>query len=203
MQGHTRSYIYIVLLFFIVFIFAIANLLSIKRHEHFEELSQQILGLPLVLLDSVEPKKQMFYKELNRQDIEQLLKVATPSKSIQELISKMNMHLQNFDRFTYQIPFKVLKVMTINLATTELLIYREGKMYGFCIIWDHQSGDAKATGFVLEQDINTYIGYDKHTLQPYPIKNVLLPSQQYIDTTLQQQASAIYQDRGISASNFS
>lgn len=163
------------------------------------------IGVPLVLLDTIKPKKQMFFTEINGGDIEELLKSVVPSKTVNELIYNINSLLPQYDQYTYNIPFKVLQNVHINKQTSQLLIHRDGKMYGFLLNFNHQTGNVQVTGFVLEQDINSYKGLDDIGLHSYPIRNESMDIWLNNDVvwTLKQQADALEQDRGLSTSSFS
>jgi hypothetical protein len=160
-------------------------------------------GLPLVLLDTITPKKQVYFAELNQGDIEDLVRNVSPSRSVGDLLNKMNTMLKEYDPFTYDNPYKMIRKNEINDDTTQLLIYRDGKMYGFFVEYSVSSGRVIVTGFVLEQDIKTYMGDNGEHSYTYPISNELMyKNNEQIEALLQQQASAIYQDRGFNSYSF-
>jgi len=200
MQVNRRRYVMLLMLVLVCILSAYTRKPQLPHIEPFND-----VGMPLVLLDTIQPKKQMFFTEINGSDIEELLKSISPSKTINQLIDNINTSLQQYDQYTYNIPFKVLQNITIDKQTSQLLIYRNGKMYGFLLNYNNKTGNAHATGFVLEQDINSYKGLDDIVFQSYPLKNESVPlwSNSDVVRTLQQQADAINQDRGISASSFS
>lgn len=161
-------------------------------------------GLPLVLLDTITPKKQVYFTELNQGDIENLIMNVSPSRSVDDLINKINTMIKEYDPFTYDNPYKIIRQNEINDDIIQLLIYRDGKMYGFVVEYIVSSGRAIVTGFVLEQDIQTYMGDNGEHSYTYPISNEMMyKNKEQIEALLQQQASAIYQDRGIRAMSFS
>jgi hypothetical protein len=182
-------------LLLVVCLLAIALFNLRKSFETFETLQES--GLPLVLLDNVMPKKQMYFTEMNGNDIQSIVKLASPSSSIVELLKKLNTSLQAVDPFTYKVPFRVVHKLESNGITT-LTIYREGKMYGFLVDYNNVSGEARATGFIPEQDINMYQGMDDDVYRAYPLNSDLtVVSKEETSKIMEQQASAIYQDRGI------
>ncbi len=161
-------------------------------------------GLPLVLLHTIAPKKQMYFTELDQRHIEDLIMNASPATSVKDLLKKINAMLKEYDPFTYDNPYKMVRKNEIDDDTIQLLIYRDGKMYGFFVEYSVSSGRGVVTGFVLEQDIRAYMGDNGDFTHAYPISNeYTYESNDQIKELLEQQASAIYQDRGIKATSFS
>lgn len=156
-----------------------------------------------MMLDTINPKQQMYFTELNQQQIVRLVRDVSPSSSIGELIKKINLLLPQYDTFTYNVPFKLMRETIIDARTSQLLIYRDGKMYGFLLTYNTKTGTANVTGFVLDQDINTYMGFDDDITQRFSkeVNNASWTSTD-VNFILQQQASAIMQDRGLSSSSF-
>lgn len=188
----------------IVFLAVLPIVIRAKSNEYFFE---NIEGLPLVLLDTMNPLPQMYFKELGHKEFVALVRSASPSSSIENLISKINSMIDTYDPYTPNVPYQLKHTYTNTQGNTRALLYRDGKMYGFLVDYKQSTGIAIPIGFILEQDIIMYKGFDKTTLSrqyQYPVNNnELVNSQEQIDNTIQTQAYAIYQDRGLKASSFS
>jgi len=208
MQTNIRRYVLLLMLILVCVMSAYSiSQTKVSHIEAFEPMYATRIdnGVPLVLLDTIKPKQQVYFREIDNSDIQELLKSISPSKSINDFIDSINASLQQYDKYTYNIPFRVLQNIAIDKQTSQLLIYRNGKMYGFLLNYNNETGNAHATGFVLEQNINSYKGLGEVGFHTYPLENARVPlwSKSDVVKTLQQQADAINQDRGISASSFS
>jgi hypothetical protein len=198
-----KTYAFMFLLSLII-IFVIVWTISVHKNykEYFVE-----NGLPLDLLDTITPLPQMYFKELGHQEFVEIVRLASPSSSIDNLVGKMNNLIKTYDLYTSNIPYQLKYTYTISQDIVRVLLYRDGKMYGFLLDYNKRTGIAVPVAFILEQDIMTYTGIDKINVtrqyEEYPINNnILVGTINEIDTTLQKQSSAIYQDRGLAASNF-
>ena len=162
-------------------------------------------GIPLTLLDTVKPKEQVYFTELSKQNIINLVKSASPSTSIVDFVQKLNNNLPMYDSFTYKTPYRLVRANTVDGATNvyQIVIYREGKMYGFVVNYVPNSKLSKPIGFILEQDIRMIQGTSEPSYKNYDIKNdSVVHSTADIEAILHQQAQAIFEDRGLKAASF-
>ena len=193
-------------MFFLSLIIIFVIVWTISVHKNYKEYFVEN-GLPLDLLDTITPLPQMYFKELGHQEFVEIVRLASPSSSIDNLVGKMNSLIKTYDLYTSNIPYQLKYTYTISQDIVRVLLYRDGKMYGFLLDYNKRTGIAVPVAFILEQDIMTYTGIDKTNVtrqyEEYPINNnILVGTINEIDTTLQKQSSAIYQDRGLAASNF-
>lgn len=207
--------IVIVISLAVIFVIAVSLFLKYLQPDKTEAFSQMFApltlgenqGIPLIFLNSIQAPITAYYKELDSQSITKLVSKATNLVTIDSFISHINSWLPSFDRFTADVPFKVVSQKDITSTTKQLVIYRDGKMYGFVVEVVIGKG-ATVTGFVLEQDIKVNSGFDPlgsnirlydSDAKEFSRKDVISTMQQEIDAMLQKQSDALLQDRGISS----
>jgi hypothetical protein len=222
-----------------------------SSNANFETVSYE-KGLSLNAIDTMQIKNNVYYNEIDKKAISIIIGVLTnvvflgdivsdtPIISITDdeilervsetILTSLNKSIQEYDKFTFKIPFtNVIHEIISKQSTstneyiiqTRHVVHRESKMYGFVIvaksIWKSDTMemrgfvDIEPTGIVFEDMIEMYKGKDINQPMAYRSygdtssyiqEEVIMKTQDFEEDVVNKQVYGLLKDRGISSKSF-